>query len=90
MTLLQTLETQSVEVLTDGGSKTGVLVLSGGKLAAVLIPVTANEAGRPDSTGGWYMEAGFGPCASLVTLQPDVFAQQRQALEWIRRRLALS
>lgn len=82
------LETRSVEVLTDGGSKIGVLVLSEGKLAAVLIPVTGKESGRSDSEGGWYLEAGFGPCGGLVTLQPDVFAQQAQALDWIRKQLS--
>jgi len=83
------LETRTLEVLTDGGSRHGVLVLSEGKLAAVLIRVEGEETGQPGSAGGWYLEAGFGPCGNLVTLQPDVFADQSQALDWICGRLAL-
>jgi hypothetical protein len=82
------LETRSVDVLTDGGSRIGVLVLSKGKLAAVLIRVDGRETGRPGSDGGWYLEAGFGPCGALMTLQPEVFPQQWQALDWIRNRLS--
>lgn len=81
------LETTPIEVLTDGGSRAGLLVLAEGKLAAVLIKIGSEETGTTDSPGGWFMEAGFGPCGSIVARQPDVFASEAQALAWVGERL---
>jgi hypothetical protein len=81
------LETRPLDILTDGGSRHGVLVLSQGKLAAVLIEVAASETGRPGGGGGWYLEAGFGPCGRLLALQPEVFQHQADAIAWINKRL---
>lgn len=81
------LETRALSVLTDGGSRDGLLVLAEGKLAAVLIQIGADETGVPGSQGGWYLEAGFGPCGILMTLPPDVFSQEREALDWVEKRV---
>lgn len=76
-----------VEVLTDGGSTGGLLVMAGGKLAAVLIHVRADETGEDEGTDGWYVEAGFGPCSILVTLPPQVFADEQAALNWVAHQI---
>lgn len=81
------LEARPLKILTDGGSSEGKLVLAGGMLAAVLIYVGAGETGEQDLEGGWYVEAGFGPCGILMTLPPQVFAEETEALEWIRHQL---
>ena len=81
------LEAHPVEVLTDGGSSGGKLVLVEGKLAAVLIEVRPEETGDSGSPGGWYVEAGFGPCGILMTLPPRVFPDEAEAMEWIGRQI---
>jgi hypothetical protein len=83
------LETMPLDVLTDGGSAPGILVLADGKLAAVLVRVRPEETGEPEPhAGGWYVEAGFGPCGILMTLTPQVFADDREALDWVSQQLA--
>jgi hypothetical protein len=79
---------QSISVLADGGPHDGHLVLADGHLAAVLARVTAEEtAGGRGQPTGWFLEAGFGPCGSLMSVRPPVFASLDQALEWVRARL---
>ncbi|WP_299637681.1 hypothetical protein [Devosia sp.] len=76
-----------MEVLVDGGSRQGLLVLEDGKLAAVFVLIDAAETGKPTVSGGWYLEAGFGPCGQLISAQPDVFPVEDDALRWTEQRL---
>jgi len=86
-----TITLQSISVLSDGGSHEGRLVLVGKDLVAVFAKVTAEEAeenaGSRRQTGGWFLEAGFGPCSILMTVSPSVFPTLDQALDWVRERL---
>jgi hypothetical protein len=80
---------QPVSVRSDGGSHEGRLVFSGSDLVAVFARVTAEEsAGSRSQDGGWFLEAGFGPCGSLMSVRPPVFASLDDAVAWVRRRLA--
>lgn len=81
------IDTNRVDVLVDGGSSDGRLVTSGGKLAAVLVRVTAAEVSDTATEGGWFLEAGFGPCGILRTPTPDIFRSEGEALRWIERQL---
>ncbi|PVE24760.1 hypothetical protein DC522_09080 [Microvirga sp. KLBC 81] len=79
---------QPVSVMSDGGSHEGRLVFSGSDLVAVLAKVTAEEnAGSRSRTGGWFLEAGFGPCSILMTTRPSVFPTLDEAVVWVRERL---
>ena len=79
---------QSIPVMIDGGSHEGRLVLSNGHLAAVLTHVPPKETvGEQGRAGGWFLEAGFGPCGGMMTLRPEVFASLEEAVEWVRGRL---
>ena len=79
---------QPIPVLIDGGSHDGRLILVDGSLVAVFARVTAEEtAGGEGQVGGWFLEAGFGPCGSLMSVTPPVFAELDQALAWVRTRL---
>ena len=80
---------QPMPVMIDGGSHEGRLVLAGGSLVAVFARVTAEEtAGGQGQAEGWYLEAGFGPCGSLMSVTPPVFATLDEAVEWVRTTLA--
>jgi hypothetical protein len=81
------IDSNQVDVLVDGGSSDGRLVTSGGKLAAVLVKVTAAEVSDTATEGGWFLEAGFGPCGILKTHQPNVFRSEGDALQWVERQL---
>ncbi len=81
------LSLQPVAVLTDGGSQEGRLVLADGQLVAVFVRVTAEETEGSEQGDGWFLEVGFGPCGSLVTVQPPVFASLDEAALWVKRRL---
>jgi hypothetical protein len=83
------LRVQPLQVLTDGGSREGILVFAGEKLAAVLVHLKAAETGDDRVADGWYLEAGFGPCGPLITLQPEIFPHQEDALKWIGKSLRL-
>jgi hypothetical protein len=75
-------------VRTDGGSHEGRLVLADGSLVAVFVKVSAEEtAGDGAHAGGWFLEAGFGPCGSLMTVSQPVFATLEDAVAWVRGRL---
>ena len=79
---------QPISVLTDGGSQEGRLVFAGEDLVAVLVRVTARETAGGEPHGeGWFLEAGFGPCGSVMTVAPPVFATLNEALRWIRGKL---
>lgn len=79
---------QRIDVLTDGGAQEGRLALADGQLVAVLIHVTAEEtASGTSGRGGWFREAGFGPCSDLVVDNPPVFDDLETAKAWIDGRL---
>lgn len=80
---MATVDTSTVEVLVDGGSSDGRLVMAGGKLAAVLVRVSAAEVSDTATEGGWFLEAGFGPCGALKVSAPGVFRHEADALRWV-------
>jgi hypothetical protein len=80
---------QPVSVLSDGGGHEGQLVFTGADLVAVFAKVSAEEnAGSRSQAGGWFLEAGFGPCSILMTTRPPVFPTLDEAIAWVRERLA--
>lgn len=76
-----------VTVRVDGGSSEGKLVLAEGSLVAVLVKVSAADRGDAAKIGGWFLEAGFGPCGTLSAPSPEVFGTVGEAVEWIQLRL---
>jgi hypothetical protein len=79
---------QRIDVLTDGGSQEGRLVLAEGQLVAVLVHVSKEEtAVDGNGSAGWYREAGFGPCSDLVVQNPPVFESLEKAAAWIDARI---
>ncbi len=79
---------QSVSVLIDGGPHEGRLAFADADLVAVLVRVTAEEASGGDAqAGNWFLEAGFGPCGTLMTSSHPVFTSLEEAGEWVRDRL---
>lgn len=79
---------QPMSVLADGGSHEGQLVLADGKLVAVFTWVTPEETvGGLDRAGGWFLEAGFGPCSGLMSATPPVLATLNEAVTWVRTQL---
>jgi hypothetical protein len=77
-----------IPVMTDGTIAQGQLVLADGSLVAVFTPVSFKdlEDGDPHANG-WFLEAGFGPCSSLKTIKPEVFADLEEAIGWVRQTL---
>ncbi|WP_262270491.1 hypothetical protein [Microvirga yunnanensis] len=79
---------QTMPVMADGGSHEGRLVLADGQLVAVFSWVTPEETiGGPERAGGWFLEAGFGPCSALLSVTPPVLASLDEAVTWVRTRL---
>jgi hypothetical protein len=77
-----------MRVMIDGGSHEGRLVLADGSLVAVFARVTrAETAGGEGQAGDWFLEAGFGPCGTVVSVRPPVFATLDEAVAWVRSRL---
>lgn len=77
-----------IPVLADGGRHEGQLVLADGQLVAVFTWVTPEETvGGPERAGGWFLEAGFGPCGSLLSTTPPVLATLDDAVTWVRTQL---
>ena len=75
-------------VMADGGRHEGQLVLADGQLVAVFTWVTPEETvGGPERAGGWFLEAGFGPCSALISAGPPVLATLDEAVTWVRTRL---
>lgn len=68
-------------VLTGSTDTDGCLLLSEGRLCAVLVRL-AEDHGR--LAGRWHLEAGFGPCES----RGEVFANLEEAEDWVRERLS--
>jgi len=70
-------------VMTGSDDREGRLVLSDGQLVAVLVRLADAMHGK--ERGGWFLEAGFGPCQSPV---PPVFGNLDEAQVWVRQQLA--
>lgn len=84
------IETELMPVLVDGGSKDGCLVTADGRLAAVFVMVTAGDVGDGADDGGWFLEAGFGPCGLLRQSAAPVFPDMKEALRWVANQVAVS
>ena len=79
---------QAMPVMADGGRHEGQLVLADGQLVAVFTWVTPEETiGGQERAGGWFLEAGFGPCSDLLSARPPVLADLDEAVIWVRARL---
>ncbi|GEO13031.1 hypothetical protein [Microvirga aerophila] len=37
--------------------------------------------------GGWFLEAGFGPCSAILTTTPPIFARIEEAQSWVYERV---
>ena len=73
-----------MEILTDSEDHEGCLVLTDGRLAAVLVHLT-DPVYDPELLGAWYLEAGFG----VLEMRHDVFASLEEAVEAIGADLAM-
>jgi len=79
---------QPMPVLADGGRHEGQLILADGELVAVFTWVTPEEtAGGREQAGGWFLEAGFGPCSGLMSTRPPVLATLQEAVAWVNTQL---
>jgi hypothetical protein len=80
---------QSVSVRGDGGPHEGRLVFADGDLVAIftLVPKEETLGEIHSPAGGWFLEAGFGPCSELMTVDPPVFSTLDEAVNWVRERL---
>jgi hypothetical protein len=78
---------QPISVMSDGGGHEGYLVFWGADLVAVFSRVTAEENAGDSRAGGWFLEAGFGPCSILMTVEPPVFPDLEEAMAWVRERM---
>jgi hypothetical protein len=72
-------------VLVDTGSEDndGRLVLVDGRLVAVLVRLNLEDHGL--LRGAWYLECGFGACA---TGEAAYFVSLEEAADWVRGRLS--
>ncbi len=73
---------QPVQIDTGTRDREGMLVFANGLLVAVLVRLADKLHGN--ARGGWFLEAGFGPCS---TIKAPVFADLAGAEDWIRRQL---
>jgi hypothetical protein len=56
-------------------------------LVAVFTVVSPAETGEEDADGGWFLEAGFGPCSAILTTMPPIFATIDEAQSWVHERV---
>ena len=75
------LQLQAVRVAT-GNDEEGVLVQADGRLVTVLVRLSGAEHGG--LRGAWFLEAGFGSCASVPA---PVFESLDEAQAWIERQV---
>ena len=73
---------QPTPVETGSADEDGCLVYADGRLVAVLVRLADPVHG--DLVGGWFLEAGFGPCASAAV---PVFDSLGAAQDWVGRRV---
>ena len=76
-----TLRLQPVCVRTGSTDAESQLVFEDGSLVAVLTHLS-DEYG--DEAGMWFLEVGFGPCASVRT---HIFDSLEEAEAWVENRL---
>lgn len=76
----------ATQVSVAGGDRVGRSIFFDGKLVGILIPVTAEET-RDGGSGGWYLEAGFGPCGPMAVPTPPPFADLDRAAQWVLQRV---
>ena len=79
------LHLQPMQVATGSRDREGLLVLSDNRLMAVLVRLSDPQHGG--LTGTWFLEAGFGPCASV---RMHVFETVEQAQDWVEQRMRAS
>ena len=72
-----------MRVATRGADGDGRLMLADGELVAVLVRL--DDPAHGGLVGAWFLEAGFGACA---TARPPVFDTLEAARAWVERRLA--
>jgi hypothetical protein len=77
------IDRQDVSVDTRSEDQQGCLLFAEGKLVAVLVRL-ANHVHGSDR-GAWYVEAGFGRCATIL---PPLFATLEDAETWVCRQVA--
>lgn len=82
MAVEETITFQPIQVMTAVDDGQGQLVLAGGRLVAVLVRLT--DAGHGSKREHWFLEAGFGPCSSVL---PPAFPNLGAAESWVRGRL---
>jgi hypothetical protein len=87
MSLSPTITLQPISVMTDGGSRIGWLVMADDHLVAVFTVVSAEEAGNGMDDGGWFLEAGFGPCSTIMTTPPPIFTDFDAAQVWVSQQI---
>jgi hypothetical protein len=80
--LVPRLKLQPVQVMTGHADSDGRLVLADEQLVAVLVRLEDEEYGP--KRGGWFLEAGFGPCGVSM---PPVFATLDDAVTWLTQQL---
>lgn len=71
-----------VAIDTGSDDQDGRLVLADGRLVAVLVRLA--DLSHADQAGHWFLEAGFGRCASTL---PPVFDSLDAARDWLNCRL---
>ena len=69
---------QPTRVATGSMDEEGLLVLADERLVAVLVRLSGEEHG--ELIGAWFLEAGFGQCASI---QPPTFTTLEEAETWL-------
>jgi len=73
---------QPIPVMTGSQDHEGRLVLADGQLAAVLVRLSDEVHG--EEQGGWFLEAGFGPCDGP---EHPIFESFDEAEAWVRRKI---
>jgi hypothetical protein len=71
-------------VATGSRDREGCLLFADGELMAVFVLLDPNTHEEPDLWAKWFLEAGFGPCA---TVQPGVFETLDEGQEWVCGRI---
>ncbi len=71
-----------VAILTGSDDEEGRLVLTNGRLVAVLVRLT--DKVHAELVSSWYLEAGFGPCSQVTA---PVFKSLDEARDWVEDQL---
>jgi hypothetical protein len=76
------IELHPIRVMTDSDDRDGLLVTIDAHLIAVLVHLDSPAHG--ELRGGWFLEAGFGPCDGP---SKPVFHRLEEAQNWIATRV---